>query len=214
VGRPDAWVGTLLRGEPLVPTHPWLVPPVLHGRVRLRPHLPDDVPRIVQACSDADTQHWLSSLPAPYLAQDAHRHLAEIAEQHACGRSMYWAVTEPGSDLLIGEVGIFGLGGRSVRGAEIGYWAHPGARNRGHTTAALRLALRHALLPLDDGGLGIARVVVRAAARNAASRRVALAAGLRQTGVDRQAELLRDGTLDDLVRYDLLALELRSRPSP
>ena len=84
-------------------------------------------------------------------------------------------------------------------------------------TAAVRLAARHALLPADVGGLGRARVVLRAAAGNTASRRVAERAGFRRTGVDRQAELLGDGTVDDLVRFDLLPRSshaLTARPPP
>jgi RimJ/RimL family protein N-acetyltransferase len=75
-------------------------------------------------------------------------------------------------------------------------------------TEALRLAARHALLPLDVGGLGRPRLVLRAAAGNEASRRVAERAGFRRTGLDRRAELLGDGTVDDLVRFDLLPEEL------
>jgi hypothetical protein len=37
---------------------------------------------------------------------------------------------------------------------------------------------------------------------------VALRAGFLETGRDRQAELLGDGTVEDLVRFDLLAEEL------
>ncbi len=54
--------------------------------------------------------------------------------------------------------------------------------------------------------------MLRAAAGNTASRRVAERAGFRRTGVDRSAEALGDGTVDDLVRYDLLPHELPAPP--
>ena len=39
-------------------------------------------------------------------------------------------------------------------GAEIGYWAHPEARGRGVTSAAVELVVAHAFAPIADGGLG------------------------------------------------------------
>jgi RimJ/RimL family protein N-acetyltransferase len=206
--RYDAWVGSLLRGEPLEPASLWLTAPVLEdGRVRLRPYRQTDVPRIVEACSDALTRHWLSRLPAPYTPDDARAHLEHQAEEEAAGHALTWAVADPEDDRLLGEVALFGLV-EFGRSAEIGYWTHPRERGRGVMTSAVRLAARHALLPPDVGGLGRSRLVLRAAERNAASRQVALRAGFLETGRDRKAELLGDGSVDDLVRFDLLAEDL------
>ena len=44
---------------------------------------------------------------------------------------------------------------------------------------------------------------------NLPSQGVARAAGFRLTGTDRRAHLLRDGTVTDLLRFDLLADECR-----
>jgi hypothetical protein len=74
------------------------------------------------------------------------------------------------------------------------------------------LVARHSLLPLEEGGLGLPRVVVRAARSNIASQRVALNAGFRPAGVDRAGEILRDGSVQDLLRFDLLPQELRVPP--
>ena len=206
--RYDAWVGSLLRGEPLEPASVWLTPPVLaDGRVRLRPYRQSDVPRLVEACSDPRTRHWLSRLPSPYGVDDARAHLEHLAEEEAAGRALTWAIADPRDDRLLGEVALFGLVQFGPT-AEIGYWTHPGERRRGVMTAAVRLAARHALQPADAGGLGRSRLVLRAAEGNSASRQVALRAGFRQTGRDRKAELLGDGSVDDLVRFDLLADEL------
>lgn len=209
--RYDAWVGSLLRGEPLAPATPWLQAPVLAARgVRLRPYRPGDVPRVVEACVDRRTRHWLARLPDPYTVDDARAHLEHAQEQAAEGRSVVWAVASADDDRLLGEIAVFGPGPGS-RTAEVGYWMHPAERGRGVMTAALLLVARHALLPEDVGGLGRSRLVLRAAAGNGASQRVAEHAGFRRTGVDRAAELLADGTVDDLVRYDLLPDEL---PAP
>jgi RimJ/RimL family protein N-acetyltransferase len=88
--------------------------------------------------------------------------------------------------------------------AEIGYWAHPDARGRGVMSEAVRLAVRHAFIPTQDGGLGRRRLQLIAAGGNAASQHVACVNGFVQVGRDRKAELLGDGTFADLVRFDLL----------
>ncbi len=161
------------------------------------------------ACSDPLTQHWLPLLPSPYTVARAHEHLFQITDDRASGRTLHWAVsasgTDPATTALLGEIGLH----IDVREgtAEVGYWAHPQGRGRGLTTAAVRLATRHALLPVEDGALGLRRVLLRAAAGNPASQRVALAAGFTRSGVDRDGERLRDGTVQDMIRFDLLAAE-------
>jgi hypothetical protein len=54
------------------------------------------------------------------------------------------------------------------------------------------------------------RLVIRAAAHNEASQRVALGAGFRPSGRDRCAERLRDGTLADLLRFELIEADLQA----
>jgi RimJ/RimL family protein N-acetyltransferase len=206
--RYDAWVGSLLRGEALEPSTVWLEAAVLPDRrVRLRPYRLTDVPRIVEACNDPLTRHWLGRLPSPYTSDDARAHLEHLSEEAAAGRTLTWAVADPQDDRLLGEVALFGLVDLG-RSCEIGYWTHPAERGRRVMTSAVRLATRHALLPLDVGGLGRARVVLRAADGNRASQQVAIRAGFRKTGRDRRAEILGNGSVDDLVRFDLLAEEL------
>jgi RimJ/RimL family protein N-acetyltransferase len=68
----------------------------------------------------------------------------------------------------------------------------------------VRLAVRHAFIARDDGGLGRARLRLNAAEGNSASRHCALANGFVQVGRDRRAQPLGDGTFVDLVRFDLL----------
>jgi RimJ/RimL family protein N-acetyltransferase len=205
--RLDGWLGSVRRGEPLTPAHAWHDPPHLaDAAVRLRPHRPDDVAGVVIACSDPLTQHWLPALPFPYGEANARAHLEEILSHQADGVAVYWAVCPAGDDAVAGEVGLFGLSPDGLsRTAEVGYWTHPKARGRGLTTAALRLVVRHALLPADVGGLGVQRVLVRAAEGNVASQRVAVGAGLAACGRDRNLELLRDGTVCDLLRFDAVA---------
>ncbi|MGH3425674.1 MAG: GNAT family N-acetyltransferase, partial [Nocardioidaceae bacterium] len=81
-------------------------------------------------------------------------------------------------------------------------------RGRGMATEAVTMLVRHAMIPTEDGGLGLRRLVLGAATANGASRRVAQKAGFRQTGTARAAERLGDGSFVDLARYDLLAGEV------
>lgn len=206
--RFDGWLGALRRGEELRPANRWLVPERITGSaVVLREHRDDDVPRIVEACRDPRTVHWLSGIPEDYTDQFAREHLEQVRGDQAAGRAVFWAVADPKGDRLLAELALFRRDPRD-RYVEVGYWTHPDARGQGLTTEAVQLAVRHALLPEDDGGLGMRRVLLRAAVGNRASQRVAEKCGFTLTGRDREGGELRDGTRMDDLRFDLLAAEL------
>lgn len=209
--RVDGWIAALRAGDPLRPVHPWLDPvQILGPDVNLREHREQDVARMVEGCRDDETRYWLGNLPADYDEQNARQKLRQIRAEQAGGKAVYWAVADPIDDRLLGEMAIFIRDPKNSHG-EIGYWTHPDARGRGVTTAAARLAVRHALLPAEDGGLGLIRVLLRTGERNVASRRVAQKVGFTETGLDRRTDPRRDGTLGDDVRFDLLAEELPAR---
>jgi RimJ/RimL family protein N-acetyltransferase len=200
----DGWVGTILPGEPMEPRHPWLDVPVLQGpRVRLRPLRPEDDPRVVEACSDTESSRWLGQLPSPYLPEHAAFWRHQSAERAASGEAVVWAVVDQ-DDRLVGAINLFDLEDR--RTAEIGYWTHPDARGRGLTVEACGLALRHAFLPTDVGGLGLDQVHAVAALGNEASHGVLRAAGLLDQGVARRSVLTRrdleDGWYLDVLREE------------
>ena len=210
--RVDGWVGSVRWDEPLRPRSPWLVPvpltaPARRGgtaAVHLGPLEPDDVPRIAQACAAPATQAWLPELPSPYTAADAIAFVATREEEHAAGRGVYWAVRDRAGGPLTGTMALFRLG-PGARSAEVGYWVHPDAAGRGVATAAVQAVVAHAFAPEASGGLGLARVALRASRGNVASRRVADKAGFAQVGVERDAERLRDGTVTDLLVHDVVA---------
>ena len=81
----------------------------------------------------------------------------------------------------------------------------------GERLRAVRAAVGHGFSPTTDGGLGLRRVLLRTAGSNVASQRVALALGMTEVGRDRLAETLGDGTVEDMVRFDLLAQERDAR---
>jgi RimJ/RimL family protein N-acetyltransferase len=204
----DAWVGVLLHGEPREPRTPWLDAPRIDGpTVSLRPFRADDVPRVVEACQDPTTQHWLSRMPSPYTRADAEAYLEGRREQLASAEGVSWAVADPATDELVAALSLFDL--RLGATAEVGYWAHPDARGRGVMTAAVRLAVRHAFVPVEDGGLGLHRLTALHADGNVGSQRVIERSGFTYVGREREQARLRDGTYVDHLAYDLLASEFR-----
>jgi ribosomal-protein-alanine N-acetyltransferase len=191
----DGWLATLIPTDPRAAV-PWLDPPALSGeRVRLRAFSDDDVPAIVEACSDARTQYWLASLPDPYGVTDAQHFLGAVREAAATGEGLHWCVADPHTGHCVGCISLVGFGGYSRR-TEIGYWTHPAARARGLMTEALHLVADHA----EDQFLTDS-IMIRCATTNTASRRVAESAGFAFLGVLPRSELVGDGSLLDLVLY-------------
>jgi len=209
-GRADCWLASLLADDPRQPTNPWYTAAVLRGRrCVLRPFRESDADAVVEGCTDPLTRHWLTHLPDPYTTAEALSFIRGREEAHASGRGVHWAVADPDTDACIGAFGLNDID-QSTGTAELGYWVHPGARGRGVATEAARLIVRHTLIPVDDGGLGLRRLTLRAAAQNVASQRVAERAGLRPAGVWRAAQQLGDGSFTDMVVFDLLAEDVTS----
>ena len=104
--------------------------------VRLRTFRTSDVDRIVEACSDPHTAHWLVSMPRPYQRHNALAYLNSIAELAARGAA------SPGAWLIRRTTAVWDLSAWMVLAgmpsAEIGYWTHPDARGRGVVTEAVR----------------------------------------------------------------------------
>ncbi len=202
----DAWVGVLLATDRRVPRHPWIdVPRIAGKRVGLRAHQPRDAVRLQQAADDATSQHWLQHFASPFELTHANAYLDQRAELAMTGRGLGWTVADPATDELLAAVTLFGL--RAGHDAEIGYVTHPDARGRGLTTEAVALAVRHAFVPTEAGGLGLARLRLQTTEANTASRRVAEGAGFVLVGRERDGTRLRDGGFVDAVCYDLLARE-------
>ena len=190
----DGWLATIRAEDPRVDLS-WSWPPRLTGpRIWLRPFAERDFDRIVEACSDAATQHWLVSLPRPYRPESAAAYVESTRAQAAAGTGWAWCITDE-ADRCLGSLSLEGFGGYARR-LEIGYWAHPGVRGHGFIAEAVRLVTEH----VEQHELANS-VIIRCAAENTASRRVAEAAGYVEHGVRPACEPLGDGRLADLVLY-------------
>ncbi|WP_222851418.1 GNAT family N-acetyltransferase [Phytoactinopolyspora mesophila] len=206
--RRDAWVATLCAGDPMTPASRWLDAPVIRGeRVTLRPLEDTDAGAVAEACSDPQTQYWLSGLPSPYTIDDAVNFIHSTREDAASGRIVHWAAVRPEGGPSIGTFGLRLFGHRNDQGS-IGYHVHPSARGRGIASEATQMVIRHAFLPTEDGGLGLRRLIIEHAEGNEGSRKVIERAGFRYIGAQR-ADLMRsDGSTADHHRYDLLPTDL------
>lgn len=212
--RKDEWIATIGRDDPLEPKGNWWTVPVLEGDgIRLRPLRESDAQRVMEACNDERTQLWLSGMPSPYGLEDALGFIATRSEAAASGEAVAWAIADAGTDELLGNVSVFGLkSGMDKTRGEIGYWMHPAARGRKVMTTAVQLLLSHAFTPIEDGGLGRRRMIVRCADVNTASAHVAEINGFTKVGNERQADPRRDGSYDNMLTYDLLADEYTALP--
>ena len=149
-------------------------------RVRLRPWRDDDAERVVEGCTDPRSMHWLSGLPNPYTSEHAGDYIRRCRGQAAVGAGLFLAMADPQDDACVGSIALMDLGGMDPTTGEVGYWAHPAARGRGMTSEAVALLSAHAFRPTTEGGLGLRRLVLKAAAGNAASQHVAESNGFQQ----------------------------------
>jgi RimJ/RimL family protein N-acetyltransferase len=204
----DAWVGGLLRDDDRSPRTTWLDVPTIEGEtVRLRLHRADDLDRMHEGATDPRTVHWLGRMPHPYSRDEAAAHLANRSAGMAAGTDLHWMLADPATDALIGTVSLMHI---EEGMAEIGYWAHPDVRGRGVMTEAVRLASRHAVIAVEDGGLGLHRLHATIAVDNTASRHVLETNGYAFIGTERRSVLVRDG-MHDGATYELLAEDLQTR---
>lgn len=205
--RHDAWIGSIRQGDAMRPASRWLDPVALTGRrAGLRAWHATDLARLVEAARDPLNQQWLPGLP-PATPDGAAAYLAGQAEWMAGGSGVSWALHASGQPDCLGAVTLR-LDPADPGSAEVGYLAHPRGRGRGLVSEGVWLAVRHALLSSEDGGLGLRRVVARIAEGNTASRTLVERIGFRACGRDRAAEPAPGGGWRDMLRFDVLAEEL------
>ncbi|MFC4062148.1 GNAT family N-acetyltransferase [Planomonospora corallina] len=168
------------------------------GPVLLRGLTGADVGPMTRACADPEIVRFIPTVPVPYGRGDA-LHYLEVAERLWAAGGASFAVADPGTGEWLGNIG---LKAPDPRGnGEIGYLIAPWARRRGVATAATRALTEWAF------ARGVHRMALLAEVDNLASQRVALAAGFRHEGVQREAEPRRDGTRGDLAAFARLSTD-------
>ncbi|MER7759244.1 GNAT family protein [Streptomyces sp. NPDC097619] len=169
------------------------------ARLTLAPWAPADAAEALAACQDPAVQRW-TSVPVPYGPEEARAWCEEISPAGWRQDTEYgFAVRHTASGALTGAVGLHVHGPAQY---EIGYWAAPEQRGRGHTLEAVTEVCRWAFTALGAG-----RVEWRAEVGNTGSKAVAERAGFRVEGVLRAGLPVRgtwrDGWVGGLLPSDL-----------
>ncbi len=207
-GLADAWAGTLRRGEAMAPRTEWLRTPTITGAsVVLRASVDADIPRVIEATNDPWLQRYSQSIRehAPHDEGTVRARDLDHLEESAVGLSISWTIADAPTDAFLGSMVIYRI--HPGREAEVGYWTHPDARGRGVATEACRLAVRHAFIDAEDGGMGLHRLAAYASEDNPASQRILERTGFTRIGLERRSTLLPDGSYVDTAVYDQLAEE-------
>jgi RimJ/RimL family protein N-acetyltransferase len=160
-----------------MPTIPLPEPPLGDGVVALRPPTPDDVGLLLGLWRDVDVRRWTGAPPEPTSALAA-AWIASRDRRRRGGRGLDLVVVPAGGGAGLGTVSLDDVdAGR--RTAALGYAVAAPARGLGVARRAVALLAGWALAPgpAPAGGPGLARVALRIHAGNAASARVAAAAG-------------------------------------
>jgi RimJ/RimL family protein N-acetyltransferase len=169
---------------------------LVDGATALRPWRDTDVAGLVAACQDPEIPRW-TRVPSPYGESDARAYLLQRYDAINAGASAPFAIVDAG-DLgrLLGSIALMRFSWPNAR-AEVGYWLAREARGRGHATRAVKL-----LCAWGFRELGLERIELLAATRNAASQHVAERAGFTREAVLRSYMVGREG------RYDMVAFGL------
>ncbi|MDR0433303.1 MAG: GNAT family N-acetyltransferase [Bifidobacteriaceae bacterium] len=153
----------------------------------------EDVERVRAYCQDPDIRMW-TQIPMPYGRADAHEYITgkQIDAWHA-DTERTWAIREPVGAASLRLAGAVSLKLDKCGSGEIGFLLAPDSRGRGLATVAVRAVVRHAL---DPAGIGLRRVVWKAAVGNWASRQVAVRAGFTVEGTIRSECILHGRARD------------------
>ena len=205
----DCWHASLGPHGALTPLTPWFTPNVMEENgIRLRPWRADDIDSIEPR--DDDPVHWMPAR-AVLRRETFPATLTQNLERMAEGLAVQWCVADAPTDRALGGMGVFSRSGPITDVAELGYQLFSSARGRGVAKTGARLAIRHALTPTDDGGLGLRRLVAETAADNTASNRVLESNGFVPFGREHAVDELTEGGWGDGLHWERLP---KGRPRP
>jgi RimJ/RimL family protein N-acetyltransferase len=155
----------------------------------LRPPVEEDAPAAFELLNDPDVRRWNPGRTCPDLESAAAwcRDGADWSD----GSHATWHAVDPDTGAMLGNVSLFGIDADELV-AKIGYRVLPAARGRGVARQMVDAVTRWAF---EERGL--MRVQLEHSVRNAASCRVARAAGFVLEGTARSAYAVPDGPRED-----------------
>jgi RimJ/RimL family protein N-acetyltransferase len=145
----------------------------------IRPPAAEDASRALELLNDPDVRLWNPARACPDL-ETAEAWLREGADW-SDGTHATWSAVDAATGLMVGNVSLFGID-TDDRVAKIGYRVHPDARGRG-----VARQMVDAVTGWAFESRGLMRVQLEHSVENAASCRVAVAAGFVHEGVARSA---------------------------
>lgn len=137
----------------------------------------DDRPALVEAFADPVIRNFVRNYVVDSV-EAAEEYVRRRAEEWKRDQRCSWAVAEPTTGELLGEVGLKELD-LAAGTAEVAVWVHPSARGRGVATTAVGAAVRFGF-----GALGLSHIDYVHEPDNAASREVARKSGFTLLGPD------------------------------
>jgi len=132
----------------------------------------DDIPDVLEACADAQTQAWVP-LPQPYARESAEFFVRSYCPHGlASRRYTVWALHPRGGGRMLGALEV--RRDEQPGSASLGCWSGPWARGHGYMREALGAVSRFAL---DPDGMDLDRLYWQYVPGNDPSRRLAEAVG-------------------------------------
>lgn len=155
---------------------PELLVPSIQG-LSLRAFQIRDANRLARLAGVDSVVRFTLGIPLPYSVSAAREWIAGLAERHASGVELIFALSL--DQALIGSVGL--TLELEHRRAEIGYWLGEGYRGRGYARAAVECVCQYAFATL-----ALRRVYALCFPENVTSHRLLEAAGFEREGLLRQ----------------------------
>lgn len=154
--------------------------PLLTARLRIRgPRIEDFEALLEGIWSRPEVMRYVGGEPRP--REVAVERFAWSRELFARTGMALWTVERREDGMILGDCGVIPLEGCGPE-VELGYRLRPEVWGQGLATEAARAAMDHAMAPLEDGGLGLHRLVAVTHLDNHASQRVLVKLGLSRVG--------------------------------
>lgn len=166
-------------------------------RLLLRPLKLNDGPMIQKLAGDKRVAATTLNVPHPYPDGAAEEWIETHSRQWTERQSVTFAIVQKATDTLIGCISLAGISPRHHKG-EAGYWIGFDYWNKGFATEALKALINFAFVELK-----LHKVTARHMAKNPASGRVMLKAGMQQEGHLRD-DCFRYGNFEDSIVYGIL----------
>lgn len=171
------------------------LPTLSTERLLLRPFQPSDALRLQELAGTEEVAAG-TLLPHPYEDGTAEEWIATQQKNFEAGAVIYFAITLPGDQSLIGSIGLDIA--QPHRQARLSYWLGVSYWNRGYCTEAVAAVLAYGFKQLN-----LHRIYSSHFQGNTASGRVLQKAGMTYEGRMRE-HYLRFGRFIDLELYGLL----------